>query len=74
MEKELKEKYGDDFENIRPCEVCGEPASFESGDGTPREGDVCTGCGIWLCHKCSKYGSIGVSPFCGECFKLKEMS
>lgn len=61
----------DEAENIRPCEVCGEPASFESGADTPREGDVCTGCGIWLCCNCSKYGQ-GESPYCAGCLAKKE--
>ena len=60
------------MENERPCENCGAIAVFESGEGTPHEGDVCTGCGIWVCIECSKYGQ-GESPFCPECFAKKDI-
>jgi len=54
-------------ENLRTCEICGKLLSFERHeDCFPREGDVCTKCGIFVCPNCVRYGD-GESPYCKDC-------
>ena len=48
--------------NKKPCDICGELTSIESGEGTPSEGNCCCECGNWVCDSCTDY-SYGDSDF-----------
>jgi len=58
-------------ENVRPCEHCGEPASFMRKEGDPAEGQNCSECGDWICDKCADWKNSGTDKYsdvvCKEC-------